>query len=496
MLTLKYVAGRTLSSVILASAVVLLGNVGVAGASSGPTIASAGSTLASVGTWSSCPEPLAGAQYQAPGESQPTVALTFDDGPGASTAAIVRILQSFNVRASFFNIGINEVSDPTDVVAEARDGFTLNDHSWTHPALTSLSSSGEWSQIAAVASEQRALVGSSPCGLRPPYGAYDATTLADARAQSMSLWMWNVDTEDWKAQGSGTAYWVQRIVSLAESEGGSQLHPLVLLHNQVIPMPATLAALPLIIRYFEARHYHFVDLLGRSAPLNACPSLGGGFAHAATLATSARVWSAGEGITSPSRQYTLRQFANGALAVVADSGVTWSTPTTRHPGARSRVLPSGYLVVQSRDGRIVWQSATGHRGDHLALGDDGSLLLESGGHVWWRVNAAATSLKAGEVLHSGWSLETANGECRLYVSPAGHLLLQSAAYGTLWTSPGVARSHSSLVLDPRGDLVLVSPEGAPTWASESGGRATQLTLDPVGRAYVANSLGHWEWSTP
>jgi len=81
----------------------------------------------------------------------------------------------------------------------------------------------------------------------------------------MAVWTWSVDTEDWKANGSSSSYWVNRIISLAESEGGVLTHPVVLMHNQPAGNPATVAALPTIIQYFGSHGYTFVDLLGRTA---------------------------------------------------------------------------------------------------------------------------------------------------------------------------------------------------------------------------------------
>jgi uncharacterized protein with LGFP repeats len=75
----------------------------------------------------------------------------------------------------------------------------------------------------------------------------------------MSVWNWSVDTEDWKAAGSGSADWVNRIVSLAQA-GGSQTHPVVLMHNQPGGNPATVTALPTIIQFYRDRGYGFVSL--------------------------------------------------------------------------------------------------------------------------------------------------------------------------------------------------------------------------------------------
>jgi uncharacterized protein with LGFP repeats len=107
---------------------------------------------------------------------------------------------------------------------------------------------------------QASLVGSAPCVFRPPYGAYNSTTLSLAQARNMSVWNWSVDTEDWKAAGSGSADWVNRIISLAQA-GGSQQHPVVLMHNQPGGNPATVAALPAIIQFYRDRGYGFVTLM-------------------------------------------------------------------------------------------------------------------------------------------------------------------------------------------------------------------------------------------
>lgn len=195
-----------------------------------------------------------------------TVALTFDDGPGPSTSAILSILESFKVRAAFFDIGTQETEWPSDVRAEAADGFLIGNHTWNHPDMETLSASAQAAELDEVIDEQKSLTGTVPCVFRPPYGDYNSTTLSLAAQRHMALWLWNVDTEDWEAEGSSSSYWVNRIISLAESEGSALQHPVVLMHNQAIPMPATVAALPTVIQYFKDHSYTFVDLLGRTGP--------------------------------------------------------------------------------------------------------------------------------------------------------------------------------------------------------------------------------------
>ncbi len=195
-----------------------------------------------------------------------TVAMTFDDGPGPSTAAIIKILERFHARATFFNVGESEARWPGLVKEEQRDGYLVGNHTWDHPQMTLLSPTAQASELDKVIHEQRKLVGTSPCVFRPPYGEYSATTLKLVRKAHMSLWLWDVDPQDWEADGSGSAYWVNHIIATAEREGGALRHPVVDMHNQSIPMPATVAALPTILEFFKSHHYTFVDLLGRHGP--------------------------------------------------------------------------------------------------------------------------------------------------------------------------------------------------------------------------------------
>jgi peptidoglycan/xylan/chitin deacetylase (PgdA/CDA1 family) len=212
----------------------------------------------------SCPAAPYGTHSAAPGGGK-TVALTFDDGPGASTASILSILARYGVPATFFNLGQNMAARPSLVRQEAGLGYVLANHTWDHKNMTTLSASAQGTEMDQASAEQVSLTGIQPCAFRPPGGNYNSTTLSLAQQRRMTVWTWSVDTEDWKANGSSSAYWVNRIIGLAEQEGGVLTHPVVLMHNQPAGNPATVLALPKIIQYFGSHGYTFVDLLGRTA---------------------------------------------------------------------------------------------------------------------------------------------------------------------------------------------------------------------------------------
>ena len=241
--------------------------LGLAGAAM-VLVLSAGAAVAAPATTkdlpasSSCPVPPYGAQFYAP--SYPgyakTVALTFDDGPGKTTDQILRILHAYHAPATFFNIGQNMAARPAGLRKEKRYGFVLGNHTWSHSDLTRLTRRQQEAQIGEATAEQRSITGITACVFRPPYGSYNATTLSVARDHRLAVWLWSVDTEDWKADGSASAYWVHRIIRLAEEEGIELQHPVVIMHNQPAGNPATALALPTIIRFFRHHHYRLVLL--------------------------------------------------------------------------------------------------------------------------------------------------------------------------------------------------------------------------------------------
>src|SRR5271165_7440735 len=64
------------------------------------------------------------------------VILTFDDGPAATTPAILKALADQCVRATFFDIGRNAESLPEIARREVLDGHTVAHHTWSHPQPT------------------------------------------------------------------------------------------------------------------------------------------------------------------------------------------------------------------------------------------------------------------------------------------------------------------------------------------------------------------------
>jgi peptidoglycan-N-acetylglucosamine deacetylase len=173
------------------------------------------------------------------------VALTFDDGPGPYTEQVLTVLRRERVPATFFVIG-EEVKDfGGALAAEVREGFVIGNHTQTHPMLADLSPAGQRRQI----EDQDIIVGAAGVPperlFRPPYGSYDAATLALLKRKGMLMVLWDVDTEDYTQPG------VDAIVAAAV--GQARPGSIVLMHDAGGDRSQTVAALPAIIRGLRAK---------------------------------------------------------------------------------------------------------------------------------------------------------------------------------------------------------------------------------------------------
>jgi peptidoglycan/xylan/chitin deacetylase (PgdA/CDA1 family) len=64
-----------------------------------------------------------------------TIALTFDDGPNANTGAVLDVLKTYHVKATFFVVGRMAHNHPDTLARIAAEGHLLANHSATHPML-------------------------------------------------------------------------------------------------------------------------------------------------------------------------------------------------------------------------------------------------------------------------------------------------------------------------------------------------------------------------
>ena len=221
-----------------------------------PPAAPAGGRPAPAGSTPSAPAPVAaGTVARTTGTS--SVALTFDDGPGPSTPAVLALLRQYHVKATFCLIGIHVRAHPELVRAIVADGHTLCNHSWIHDEQL-----GHKPPDVIRADLQRtddaihaAAPGARIAYYRQPGGNWTPVVTAVARSLGMRSLGWNVDPADWNtvAYQPGPAM-TDHVVSTVESRvrAGS----IVLSHDAGGDRSSTLAAYRTLLPYLiDQRHF-------------------------------------------------------------------------------------------------------------------------------------------------------------------------------------------------------------------------------------------------
>lgn len=109
--------------------------------------------------------------------SKPTIAITFDDGPNATTTMeILDVLEKYQVRASFFLIGTNINDESAKSVKRAYDlGCDIENHSKTHSYMDKMTADEIKDEVAYVNDKVKEITGTTPKFFRPPYIAVNNT---------------------------------------------------------------------------------------------------------------------------------------------------------------------------------------------------------------------------------------------------------------------------------------------------------------------------------
>ncbi len=131
--------------------------------------------------------------------ARPMIALTFDDGPGKRTGALLEVLAANHAHATFFMQGKNVPRYQNEVKRMKEIGCELGSHSFDHPDLSKMDAAGIRDQIDRTNQNLKDAAGQPASVLRPPYGAIGSTLKSVA---GLPLILWNIDTLDWKTRNA------------------------------------------------------------------------------------------------------------------------------------------------------------------------------------------------------------------------------------------------------------------------------------------------------
>ena len=177
----------------------------------------------------------------------PFVALTFDDGPKASTTpALLDGLARRGVHATFFVIGENVAGNEELLVRMEREGHQVGLHTFHHKSLAEVNGRDFYAEVDRLRETLRGLLEQRDFMLRPPYGMITPSNRARAGAPII---LWSVDPEDWSDRDSAR----QTRVILDTVEDGS----IILLHDIY---PSSVDTALTVVDELMARGYTFVTV--------------------------------------------------------------------------------------------------------------------------------------------------------------------------------------------------------------------------------------------
>ncbi|HGP3997096.1 TPA: polysaccharide deacetylase family protein [Enterococcus faecium] len=181
-----------------------------------------------------------------------SVAISFDDGPGATTTPqLLRILKEKNVHATFFVLGENTAQHPEIVKQTAEAGHEIGNHTYNHQNLATLSAQSMTEEVTKADTEIKKVTGKTPAFVRPPYGS---VTNVGATIIQRPIIEWSVDSEDWKTRNPDL---ILQKIQATVYDGA-----IILFHDIY---PETIRSVPQVIDYLKEQGYRITtvgDLLG------------------------------------------------------------------------------------------------------------------------------------------------------------------------------------------------------------------------------------------
>ena len=180
------------------------------------------------------------------------VALTFDAAWGnEDTETILRILQKYGVRATFFVTGGWVDNYPEDVKKIVAAGHALGNHSQNHKHMSELGTEEIRQEIMEVHEKVKKLTGISMNLFRPPYGDYDNELIVTVKEYGYLPIQWDVDSEDWKNYG------IESIIAKVTKHKHLGNGSVILLHNGA---DYTAMALEMVITGLQDQGYDLVTV--------------------------------------------------------------------------------------------------------------------------------------------------------------------------------------------------------------------------------------------
>ena len=191
--------------------------------------------------------------YHSSHTDEKVLALTFDDGPHPRyTKEILKLLDEYGIRATFFMIGENISNYPETAKMVFEAGHEIGNHTDTHPSVRSIGREEISKEMQEAENKISRITGRKTKLFRPPEGLCSHEICEEAEKLDYSVILWTVDTRDW----AGTPSEVIKEGVMKRIRGGD----ILLFHDYVSKRSHTIEALRKIIPALQAEGYEFLTV--------------------------------------------------------------------------------------------------------------------------------------------------------------------------------------------------------------------------------------------
>jgi peptidoglycan/xylan/chitin deacetylase (PgdA/CDA1 family) len=184
------------------------------------------------------------------------IALTFDDGPSQYSTAILKVLETNNIKATFFVTGNNIAENESVLKNISENGHTIAHHSWSHPDTSLFENNDLWWQQEFKPTNDLLYdtLGYRVSIFRPPFGRIRDDQIEYLSQKGILVINWSIDTRDWNPKTN--------TVENIENAVITNQHPeaIVLMHDGGGDRSNTVAALNHIIQNYKELGFEFVTV--------------------------------------------------------------------------------------------------------------------------------------------------------------------------------------------------------------------------------------------
>ncbi len=191
-------------------------------------------------------------------DAAPTVYLTFDDGPVPEvTPQVLDILDSFDIKATFFWVGENLMRYPNLAQEVVQRGHSIGNHTYNHLSGWSVSTEEYKANIlktdAIIRETVPSVFESGKRLFRPPYGKVRREVYQWLQTEGYTIVLWDLVTHDYNRRYSPKE--IERIIMRYVRNGS-----ILLMHDSIKASKNTLEVLPWLIHRLQVEGYRFGTL--------------------------------------------------------------------------------------------------------------------------------------------------------------------------------------------------------------------------------------------